>query len=125
MSDTTLEDDLQYARSLPEARAYRRMASAMGYRPEAPADQLTGTITEPLEDLDLEVEAIHYAGRVQAEMDEDAPLRFSGVPDFDGREAHVYAVEAARLLCSMDYARARKALTMALDSIDGLEDSRW
>ena len=91
--------------------AYRRMASEARYRPTAPSDGM-GNITVPQEELNLDLEAFEYAGRWWAE--EDNSDFYIGCCNFPTRVATIFAIEAARLMCSgvMDKA-ALKLLEMA------------
>jgi hypothetical protein len=79
------------------ADAYRRMAIGGRYRPCAPSDG-HGTITAPLEDLDLDAEAAEYARRWWEE--EDQGIFYVGCCDWETRPATIFAIEAARLMCS-------------------------
>ena len=76
--------------------AYRHMA-AIGYRPAAPSDGM-GTITVPLEQLDLDDEARRYARRFIAE--EHTRTFWLGVTDYTTNRAFAWTVEAARLMCA-------------------------
>lgn len=53
--------------------------------------------------------------------EEEEQLFEIGCPDFADRPALIYMVEAARLLCGMEYAAARKLLALAAQEIDGKE----
>jgi hypothetical protein len=77
-------------------RAYKRMAHEANYRPGAPSDGL-GTITESLEDLDLDMEALEYAREFSDE--EDAGVYCIGCTDFPTAGATMYVIEAARVMC--------------------------
>ena len=95
--------------------AYLRMAR--WYRPGAPGDGL-GTVTlKPAEVQDRErlvTEGGEYARAFIAE--EDTARYFIGVSNYATNRALVYAIEAARLLCSgMNDGLAERLLRMALE----------
>jgi hypothetical protein len=98
------------------AGAYRLMASKCRYRPAAPSDGF-GNITVPTADLDMDAECLDYARRWWQEEDD---LRFFvGCCNFSTRPATIFAIEAARSMCtgSDGDELARKLLQMALDSL--------
>jgi hypothetical protein len=95
--------------------AYRRMADEGRYRPAAPSDGL-GNITVPLESLDLDKEASEYARRWWAQEDE-CEFRV-GCCNYPTRAATIFAVEAARLMCSADDAAALRLLQMAVAEVE-------
>ena len=93
-------------------RAYKKMSKF--YRPMAPSDGF-GNITVPVEDLDLDQEALEYAKKWDEEEDK---MEFHiGCCDFPTRPATIYAVEAARLLCGAENDTARKLLQLALNEL--------
>jgi hypothetical protein len=98
--------------------AYKRMATEASYRPRAPSDGL-GNITVPVEELDLDAEADSYADRWWAE--EDRGEYDVGVCHGSFRPATIFAIEAARLMCSGvgSEAHVMKLLRMAADDIEG------
>ena len=97
--------------------AYRRMAAEAHYRPAAPSDGM-GTITVPLETLDLEAEASVYAA--QWHRDEERGMAdMIGYPDFGDLAVLVFTVEAARCLCGMEPEIAAVLLRMAADELEG------
>jgi hypothetical protein len=103
------------------AAAYRRMAAEARYRPAAPSDGLGG-ITVPVEQLDLDAEAIRYARNWWAEEDE---RRFwIGCCHWPTRPATIFAIEAARLLCAGDGHgdHAHQLLRMAAAELDMMDD---
>jgi hypothetical protein len=95
--------------------AYRRMAEEAKYRPAAPSDGF-GNIEGAEEDLDLDAEADSYVGRWWRE--EDRGIYNVGVPDAGDREALIFTIEAARLLCGTDRVHSAKLLRMAADNLD-------
>jgi hypothetical protein len=98
------------------AGAYRLMASKCRYRPAAPSDGF-GHITVPASELDLDAECLDYARQWWQEEDD---LKFYvGCCNFSTRPATIFAIEAARSLCSGSDGDelARKLLQMALDSM--------
>ncbi len=97
------------------ARAYRRMANEVGYRPAAPSDGF-GNITIPAEELDLDAEIETYAMRFIADEDDG---RFLGCANSTEREAMVYLIEAARLCCTGFGARgdAMRFAEMAVEEL--------
>jgi hypothetical protein len=100
-------------------RTYRRMATF--YRPSAPSDGMGNIEVHPLE-LDLDAECSEYADGWWAEENKQD---FSiGCPSFEDRPALVYVIEAARNICGMGPATARKLLELALQELDGKEDFR-
>ena len=89
---------------------YAHMAE-MGYRPAAPSDGF-GNITEPLDSLDIDREAMDYAKAWATSEDE---LNYwIGCPHFEYRPALIYAVEAARVICGIG-AITREGRTVAID----------
>lgn len=104
------------ADSMTQTRdAYLQMARVVGYRPCAPSDGL-GTITVPLDQLDITREASAYATGWRVE--EDRGAYEVGSPDYPDRPALIYVIEAARLLCGTDHRRAAQLLRLAADDID-------
>jgi hypothetical protein len=98
------------------ANAYKKMASAARYRPQAPSDGFGG-ITVPLKDLDLDVEAEEYAIRWNDE--EDSGQFYIGLCNFPTRPATIFAVEAARNMCGgMADELALKLLRLAADDLE-------
>ena len=96
------------------ASAYRQMAHGACYRPSAPSDGM-GHITVPVEELDLDAECSRYAAQWWREEDEwDF---FIGCCHYQFRPATVFAVEAARLMCSADGETALRLLRMAADAL--------
>jgi hypothetical protein len=93
------------------ANAYRAMASQAQYRPAAPYD----------DELDLDEEAYEYA--VEWREEEQGHRFFIGCTDFGLAPATVYAVEAARALCTGSFGVdvARRLLTMALTELEAKE----
>src|SRR5260370_40836770 len=98
--------------------AYLKMAEEAHYRPAAPSDGFGSTYlsNEELSDSNrLEEEASGYA---TAFINEEDRVRFRiGVSNFKTNRALVYTIEAARLLCGSDDARAMKLLNMAIEDI--------
>jgi hypothetical protein len=95
---------------------YRTMART-GYRPAAPSDGF-GNITVPEEELDLDSEATDYAQQWWAAEDD---LRFDiGCCNYETRPATIYAIEAARLMCSGNYGDpfALKLLHLAVEELE-------
>ena len=76
------------------AEAYKMLAE-LGYRPAAPSDGL-GNITVPIEELDLEAEAMEYARRFAEE--EDSHRYWAGCTDYTFSRAAILALEAFRLM---------------------------
>jgi hypothetical protein len=101
----------------PIVGAYQVMAEILHYRPAAPSDGF-GNITRPLEELDLDAEARHYAARWDEQ--ESTGEFLIGCTDYSLAPATVFVIEAARLLCSGPWSGpwARKLLEMALDEIE-------
>jgi hypothetical protein len=96
---------------------YRRMAAEAQYRPAAPSDGF-GNVTKPAEELDIDAEARRYARAWTAQ--EDAGRFLVGCCDYRTRPATIFAIEAARLLCSgADGNRhARRLLAMAVAELE-------
>ena len=95
--------------------AYCRMAKEALYRPEASGDGM-GNITVPLERLNLENEAHNYS---QGCWRQEDSLRFwVGCCNFETRPATIFAVEAARCLCSAADEVALKLLKMAVADLE-------
>lgn len=99
------------------ADAYRQLAERANYRPGAPSDG-HGTITVPVEELDLDREAHEYAVRWLAEERDGRFL--IGCPDYSGGPLMVYLVEAARATCAVNYVLAQELVTMAQAELDRL-----
>ncbi|MEX2653144.1 MAG: hypothetical protein WD473_11970 [Acidimicrobiia bacterium] len=78
--------------------AYKRMAKEARYRSEAPSDGC-GNITAPLEDLDIDAEAVRYVRWWW--KTEDRQLYDLGCPCGSDRPALIFIVEAARNLNGM------------------------
>jgi hypothetical protein len=99
------------------ATAYRVMAREARYRPAAPSDGM-GNITEPLDQLDLDSEALCYAREWLIEEEEGT--FWIGCTDFTLAPATVYAIEAARNLCAglLGRVTAKRLLIMALAELD-------
>lgn len=96
-------------------QASLKMADEARYRPEAPGDGF-GSVDLTKDQVDdperLEMEAARYAKRFIAE---ESSRSFSiGVSDWSTNRALVYAVEAARALCSPDHDLALDLLKMAV-----------
>jgi hypothetical protein len=98
------------------ASAYKRMA-AVHYRPAAPSDGL-GNITVPLEELDLDAEAVDYAEHWWAQEDDGQFV--IGCPDWHFRTTMIFALEAARLCCG-GFGSERYALSLLRMAVDELE----
>lgn len=97
--------------------AYRQMAGEARYRPSAPSDGL-GTITVPLAELDLDVEATTYAHRWN--RDEDSMEYWVGCCDYATRPAVIFAIKAVRNLNAGMFGRAT-ALTLLKMAVTSLE----
>ena len=95
-------------------QAYKQMAKVARYRPAAPSDGF-GNISVPLEELDLDKEALIYAHNWNSE--EETQNFHIGACNFRTRPATIYAVEAARLLCGVEDEAAKELLQMALDEL--------
>lgn len=94
--------------------AYRQMATDAHYRPAAPSDG-HGNITVPIEDLDLDKEAMRYAHRWWTEEDQQ-DYRI-GCPDFSDRPALIFTIEAARAICGVNRELAINLLELALTDL--------
>lgn len=101
------------------AEAYLRMAQIAKYRPRAPSDGFGGICLSDAELQDREIllkESVLYANDFIAE--ENTCKFWIGVSSYATNRAFVFAIEAARLLCSgSDDDRASKLLKMALAEI--------
>lgn len=97
-------------------QTYVRMGNETRYRPAAPSDGM-GTITAPLDELDITEEAYRYAGDWRRE--EDSNEYMIGCPSYPDRPALIFVVEAARLLCGVERDGAVRLLRMALDELEG------
>ena len=95
--------------------SYKRMAVVSRYRPGAPSDGL-GNVVVPLEDLDLEQEALQYAATWNAE--ENAREFHVGVCNFPTRPATIFAIEAARNMCGAEDQLALRLLRMAVSELE-------
>jgi hypothetical protein len=100
--------------------AYRAMVIEANYRPAAPSDVL-GNITVPEEELNLEKEAADYANRWWNE--EESLSFYIGSCDFQTRKATIFAVEAARLMCSgtIGHPFALRLLKLAVKEVEQYE----
>jgi len=94
---------------------YRRLAEEGRYRPAAPSDGL-GNVAVPEEELDLDAEAADYAERWWEE--EDSGEYRIGVPSHGDRQALIFTIEAARLICGTDRAHAARLLRLAADELE-------
>lgn len=96
--------------------AYKAMAAMpIPYRPGAPSDGL-GHITVPLDQLDLDAEALEWAARLSAETDSH---RFHiGVPDYRLNRAFAYALEIARACCGAQPELARDLTKLLAAELD-------
>lgn len=101
-------------RYFSEQLAYKAMVTTTDYRPAAPSDRM-GTITAPIDELDLEAEARKYAQDFDRA---DGKFDF-GYADYADRQAFVWIVEAARNLGGINgHAVATRLLRMALDDLE-------
>jgi len=91
---------------------YRRLVKEAKFAPAAPSDGM-GTIVG---EQDTEAEAEQYVAQWYTE--EQSDRYWCGVPDWHGRPALVFTIEAARCICGMSYARAAKLLRMAADDLE-------
>jgi hypothetical protein len=55
-------------------------------------------------------------------VDEDKGSYYIGCPDQGGRPALIFAVEAAKHICGMDYSTARALLSRAMEELDKAEE---
>jgi len=94
---------------------YKKMAVKARYRPAAPSDGM-GHVTAPLEELDLEQEALEYAVRWNEE--ENQRTFHVGVCNFPTRPATIFAVEAARNMCGTNDHLALTLLRMAVSELE-------
>jgi hypothetical protein len=99
--------------------AYKNMVHQARYRPAAPGDGFGGvhlTAEQMTAPAILTREATLYAKEFLAE-----DTRFEiGEPCWDTKEAFVYTIEAARLLCSGSFEVAASLLRMAITEIEAL-----
>jgi hypothetical protein len=109
--------------SLEQIRmAYKAMATKIKYRPSAPSDGL-GNVAVPEEELNMEREAAKYAARWW--KSEDDRTFFIGCCDYRTRPASIFAIEAARLMCSGGSGNpyALKLLKMAVKELEDLANA--
>lgn len=99
----------------PVAAAYRSMAR-IGYRPEAPSDG-AGTITVPLEQLDLMEEVSSFVERFR--RDDDRMEHWVGCAKYSTSGLTAMAIEVARILNGGD-AGNRWALAVLREMVDTL-----
>ena len=95
-------------------QTYRRMVKEGKYAPMAPSDGMGGIIG----DQDTEAEAEAY---VEAWWNEEGAPELSyslGCPDWSRRPALIFAVEACRNLCGINYTTAIKLLKMAVAELE-------
>ncbi len=89
--------------------AYRVMASRAQHRPAA--------LTDEPSDADLSMEATRYAAGWLEDEQRDL-ARVIDCPNDADRTAVVYAIEAARALCTGDHRAARELLELAFVAAD-------
>jgi len=95
---------------------YRAMAALpRPYRPGAPSDGY-GNITVPLDQLDLDTEALEWATRLSAET--DSRQFYIGVPDYSLNRAFAYALEIARACCGVQPELARELTVLLAAELD-------
>ena len=101
------------------ATAYKIMAAKARYRPAAPSDGL-GNITVPGNELDLSREALQYADDWWGS--EDGLDSRIGCCNFETRPATIFAIEAARQMCSGNggNATALKLLKLAVKELENV-----
>jgi hypothetical protein len=106
--------------SLEQIRlTYKAMATNAKYRPSAPSDGL-GNMPVPEAALNLEHEAYRYAEKWWAS--EDDRTFYVGCCDFRTRPATIFAIVAARLMCSGQGGNsyALKLLKMAVKELESV-----